>query len=843
MRLTEEQVSAGIAKYGPQKTLEAHLLINNSKILTSADAWEIVQERTTIMDALIKHQLRSTAQKVIGYDPVEKGEFPFRFGFFAVGGYGRGELSPNSDVDVRLVIDSPSPKGNPLASEYAHDATYTFPDKYGLLIDTQVHNLSDIQGFMPRDLNAFLDMRLLYGEGDLLPDIRAALRQQGNLSGLFLHNWRLLEELKAKHPQSFEEVQEFNIKYGIGGLRHYHAALWLEAAKSFKGSKELSTHKNLGESTRNSVGMLLKTRAWLNLERILAGTPDIEKRAGTLLRGSHSNKADTLKFSDFQELGPSAREKLLAARREICRFAESQMKASLWKGHPLTPDLLLTYEGLHIRPKSIRKAGKNPTEKTHAFFDLVRTAQMNGLTINNAVQPHFYAGAHQWIRPDPLFGRLFYDSGLRSKSLRYLANRYVLQKILPGFASLEASMHSHEHRAHYLTRAGFALQKIETRERLTGEQSPAPQINQEYTLLSPDDAAAVDLALLIKHIPKSSASRGVTHHTLSEYLELMKDLSFSTETLETAHFLVEAHPLVSYEALSRSLNTPLRVNELAAIAQSPQRLRSLYIFAHSDYGLIDGKDFPLWNDLRELYQKTMNVLEGKPEEAAYEVNRFDQLGRDLLEDLGPDFRSGRYRDTVNFWISALSKVQKSGNSIVQPFSHQDNMIGVACQDYRGLLAVITGALYKSGADVTQVHAYSLSQHHLALDMFEYASREKPKVDITQRIKSAIDSKNMINEDPSHILSMAQRTVSIHYHPESFSPEAHHYTLEYRAAQNVPGTMYALTRILYERGQASIYGVNAYAYPGRPVSNYVFFSSPLNSEELTPIIKSQITGSA
>ncbi len=836
MHLTEAQVNAGIALYGPLKTLEAHLLINNSKIRTSTDAWEIVRERTTIVDAIIKNSLISTAERVFGFDPVRESNFPFRFGYFAVGGYGRGELSPNSDIDIRLIIDSPSLKDNPLAKAFDYDAIYTFSDKYGLKIDKGIHNLSDIQGFQPLDLNSFLDMRLLYGDGDLISDIREVLKKQGNLSALFLHNLRLLEELRNKHPETYGVVKEFNIKYGIGGLRHYHAALWVNAARSFMSSREISSNMNFGESMRDSVGTLLKMRAELNLQRMFSVCSDPQKRADLILKRMGSTEPDTLKRRDLDNLGQNALEKLIKARKDISRFADSQMKSVLRKGYALTDDFLLTPQGLHIRPKAIREIINDPKEKTKLFFSLVRVAQINGLSINDTVQPRFYEEARNWTHPSTIFGKLFYDQGLRSRSLRYLAERDVLQKILPGYRSLEAGMHPIEHRAANLTRAEFALKKIETRETLTGEKSAYPNIAEEYSYLSPDDAAAIDLALLIKHIPKSNASRGVVSNNLSEYLEIMRELEISTETLDTTHFLVEAHPNVSYEAFSSRLNDTIRVRELANIAKTSMRMRALYLFAHADYGSVEGKEFPLWGDLDELYKRTMKFLDKKPEESIYEANLFDEAGLSLLEDLGPDFRSGRYKETVPFWISKLSKAHKSGEPVVQSFSQQENMIGVACKDYRGLLAVITGKLYEYGADLLQAHAHSLSQHGLALDMFEYTPGSSQQKKIIQGVEAAIKEKTFIDEDPGKILSKSKGEIKLDYHSESSKPGVHHYTFKYFANNNVPGTVYSLTRTLYEKAEANIYGVNAYAFPGRPVGNFIFFSSPFEPTKATKLLE-------
>ena len=820
MQIPESQVTAAIREYGPAKTLESFLTVNNAKTLTSsAESWEIVHERSTIIDALMKEWITKMTLETLKEDPVAKGVFPFNFAFLAVGGYGRGEMNPNSDVDIRLIVDDTKLQENPLVLRYKDDIYNGIAKReYGLSPDFIVHNLNDLPGLTGAEITQIMDRRTLYGNLDLDDIIKRILKEQCDPSELCLNYVRLLEELKRKYPQSFHDAEGFNVKFGIGGLRHFHTSIWIEAAETFSSCRETYARAEIPESVYEAAGIMLKTRSWLNLQR--DKNPVIKK--------PHAITADTFTLKDMEALSPASRERLLFARREISRFAESKLNEKMRKGIRITPDITFDSEGLRADGHTLEIP---PAKRNDLFFSLYHTAHTRGLPINPIMHTTLCKNADQWVRPHPLFVQLFYDDGSLSRTLKRLADAHCLGKLIPGFSALEASLYEPGHHARHLTRAGFALQKIEALEEIVGEHSPVQHLTHEYKVLSSDYRAAIRLALLVKHIPKSERIPGVLQQSPTEYMDTLVECypSFPREALDVAAFLIENHTLFNTTIEGR-LNDEYTVRRFKKEVGDTERLRALYLFTHADQGSLDKSNTSYWDNAEELYIKTMNRFLGKAKKSPYDPAALDETGMVIADDLGPDFMSGRYAKSAMSWISYLKMAHETGHPIIRPLN-QENRIGIACEDYPGLLAVITGMLYDSGANVNQAHAYSLSKHHLALDMFDFTPGVLQQKELIARLTDDIKNRRLIQQDPFAILAPLKKKVDVEYRGRS-----QYSVLSFVSETDRPGIMYALTRILHEQLGANIYGLNAYSPKGKPIHDYIFFKAGKKFSEISARVK-------
>lgn len=820
MPVAEHQVTAAIRTYGLKKTLESYLTVNNSRIFAGADAWEDVHDRSTIIDAFMKEWMVKMVRETLGYDPVEKGMFPFNFAFLAVGGYGRSEMNPNSDVDIRLIIDDTKLQENPLVQRYKDDIYNDIVKKeYGFAPDFSVHNLNDLQGFTEADLNHFLDMRLLYGNRDLVDTIYRRFKEQCDAPELFLHHAKFLEELREKYPQSFNDAEGFNIKFGIGGLRNFHTAIWIEAAKSFSSCREIYARAEVPESVYDAAGILLNTRSWLNLRKEQSGP----------VKKPHTISADTFTFEDTEALSPASRERLLFARREVYRFAESLMKERIRKGVRITPNVVLHYDGMCVDGLSLEL---NAAERNSLFFSLYHTSHRRGVPISPIMDTTLFKNTEQWVRPHPLFVQLFYEKGSLSTTLKRLSDAHCLGKLIPGYSNLEAGLHGPGHRARHLTRAGFALQKIATLEDLVGEQSLLPNLKQEYEALSADASAALKLALLSKRIPLHEKAAGEEEQSIQEYLKKLEEHypSFPREALEMAGFLMNNHELFNQFVVG-SLNDASTVRRFKRAVRDKEHLQALYLFTHADYGFPLKENAAHWDNVDELYRKTMGCFLRNARKTPYDPKALDEVGKTIAEDLGPDFMSGRYAQSAMSWISYLRRVHESGRPMIRPYLNQENVIGIACRDYPGLLAVITGTLYDAGANVNQAHAYSLSEHKLVLDMFDFTPGSVPQKELVARLEENIQRRTMIGQSASEILAPLKKNAHVEYRKSSG-----YYALSFTSEEDKPGIMYALTRILYEKLNANIYGLQAYSLKGKPVNDYVFFKTSKNPAETAKLVK-------
>jgi [protein-PII] uridylyltransferase len=150
----------------------------------------------------------------------------------AVGGYGRAELCPGSDVDVVLLHDGKRDKKE--LARIAERIWYPLWDE-GLKLGHAVRTRKEAMSLAADDLDtatALLDARLVAGEPELAADLAdRAARQWRDRSSRWLQT--LSRSVSRRHSEWGEVafLLEPDLKQGRGGLRDVHALRWAEAAR------------------------------------------------------------------------------------------------------------------------------------------------------------------------------------------------------------------------------------------------------------------------------------------------------------------------------------------------------------------------------------------------------------------------------------------------------------------------------------------------------------------------------------------------------------------------------------------------------------------------------------
>jgi [protein-PII] uridylyltransferase len=147
----------------------------------------------------------------------------------AVGGYGRAELCPASDLDVLLVHG-----GRKDVKGVAEQVWYPLWDA-GLKLSHGVRTVKEALALAAGDLDtatSLLDARLVAGDPGLADDLRERARTAWRRRGLRGLVW-LAEANAARHARAGEVafLLEPDLKDGRGGLRDVHAARWAEAVQ------------------------------------------------------------------------------------------------------------------------------------------------------------------------------------------------------------------------------------------------------------------------------------------------------------------------------------------------------------------------------------------------------------------------------------------------------------------------------------------------------------------------------------------------------------------------------------------------------------------------------------
>src|SRR5438046_1048327 len=177
----------------------------------------------------------------------------------ALGGYGRGELHPLSDIDLMVVYDRTM---SPYVQRMMQELLYSLWD-LGLHVGHSLRSLDDCVAMARTDFPSRTSMqeaRFLAGDRRLFARFQRVLREN-----VFRRDFaKFLETTLAERDQRYRKfgaspyIGEPNLKESAGGLRDVHTAMWLAEAKfgaaspRERGAQEPPTRRRSAPSPRGS---------------------------------------------------------------------------------------------------------------------------------------------------------------------------------------------------------------------------------------------------------------------------------------------------------------------------------------------------------------------------------------------------------------------------------------------------------------------------------------------------------------------------------------------------------------------------------------------------------------
>ena len=151
-----------------------------------------------------------------------------RLTLIAVGGYGRGEMAPHSDVDIGFLTPW---KETPWHEQVVESMLYALWD-LGLKVGQSTRSLDDMVRQAKGDVTvrtALLEARYVWGDQDLYDEAarRFKAEVQSDTARVFITEKLAERDLRHKRMGDTRYVVEPNVKEGKGGLRDLHALFWI----------------------------------------------------------------------------------------------------------------------------------------------------------------------------------------------------------------------------------------------------------------------------------------------------------------------------------------------------------------------------------------------------------------------------------------------------------------------------------------------------------------------------------------------------------------------------------------------------------------------------------------
>jgi [protein-PII] uridylyltransferase len=541
----------------------------------------------------------------------------------AVGGYGRGEMAPYSDIDIMILM----PK-TPTAShtKFIEFMLYILWD-LGLKIGHSTRSISEAIAAAREDhtvLTSLLEMRHVAGDESLWTRLsRAVQREIGKQKPLVYVEEKLAErDVRHKRFGDTRYVVEPNVKDGKGGLRDLHSLFWI-AKYAYRANSIVDIVKQGvlrdGEARKFAVAQrfLWTVRCHLHL---LAERPeerlDFEAQMMIAPRLGFADRGGMRGVERFMKRYYLAARNVGNLTRIFCAAMETDFRKSLtlWR-----PDFLRTHDLDPFRIESgwVRLVDnvlfKDEPTRLIELFSIAQShdADVHPNTLQRVTRSLSTLDAK--TRNDAQTNQQFLDILTSRKNpervLRLMNESGVFGRFLPDFGWIVAMMqfdmyHSYTVDEHTLKAIGI-LHGIEN-----GALSEAVPVATEV-MPEIESRRALYVAVLLHDIAKG---RGGDHSELGAdvALAVCPRLGLTSEETETVSWLVLNHLLMSKIAFRYDLNDPQTIADFADIVQSPERLKLLLVLTVADIRAVGPNIWNGWKAalMRDLYHRCDAVLRG-----------------------------------------------------------------------------------------------------------------------------------------------------------------------------------------------------------------------------------------
>lgn len=535
-------------------------------------------------------------------------DLPAAAALIAVGGYGRGEQFPQSDIDLLILLDDALPEAD---LTHFEPLIGLFWD-CGLPVGHSVRRLSECVEEAGKDITIqtnLLEARYLCGDRELAARLQTHLTTAMDPAA-FLAGKGM--EQTDRHGRFSDRglMLEPNLKDSPGGLRDLHMIDWVGQAAGFarQGSDSLTAMLPDGLLSRAEIRRIRSSRNFLSHLRIR-------------LHLASGRREERLLF-EFQEriaaeLGLSATPTRRASEILMQRFFRTA-HAVATANQILLGALAQVIEG-HADPQAFdlpesTDFESHPEQILECILHLQNHSELTGFS-PRALRLLARAGTHidATYRRNPLHQSQFIailrqPRGV-TQALRLMHRLGLIGRYIPAFAKITGQMQHDLYHIHPVDEHSLMLLRNLRRLALT---ELAHEFPLAHRIMQGFDAPYIlYLAALFHDIAKG---RGGDHSTLGaiEMQRFCRTHSLPKETSELLIWLVREHLTLSTTAQKQDLSDPEVIAAFAERCGDLRHLNALYLLTLCDIRATNPAIWNAWKDnlLKTLYYATRNRLEG-----------------------------------------------------------------------------------------------------------------------------------------------------------------------------------------------------------------------------------------
>jgi [protein-PII] uridylyltransferase len=732
------------------------------------DATAAIANRTARVDAIVQQRWQW---------------MPKDIALLAVGGYGRSELFPYSDVD--LLILTPDEKTQLAIKEPLSMFLRDLWDQ-GLRISQSVHTPAESNQIDSANAElavSLLDRRLLAGNDALFRQIRDP---RPDLGRNIVH---LTNERHAKFQGTIYHLEP-NVKDSPGGLRDLQVLRWL--AKLGAGDHDLPA----------GVPVLFEIRCFLHY---LGGRDDNKlsfERQDEIAALSGSISPEALMRQYYRAVRDIAR----LANRRLERF-ESK-RSSLFSNFRDRTSRLSNSDFSVLHGKVFFRSPVGLESDPALLMRLFEFVGRHGLPLapdtEERMERHMPA-FESWVRGQPAIWTPFREI-LRlphaSKALRAMHETRALEAIFPELREMEALVirdfyHRYTVDEHTLVAIESVLDLRERKEDTFGDLASET-----------DELDLLITALLFHDVGKATPDEG--HVTVSRRIaeQALRRSGIGDRAWDVVAFLIGAHLDMSATMNGRDLSDPSTARDVASKTGTVERLRLLTLLTYGDISAVNPAAMTpwrrqlLWNLYTQTYAELTRELTAR---TSLPDTQTDPELKRFLEGLPPRYLRTHSQREIEEHLRLEREGEARGVAVSLARSAAW-VLTVVADDRPFLFASIAATLSSFGFNILKAEAFS-NAHGKVIDTFTFADPARTlelnpdeAAQVTRTVVKAI--KGELNVDQllarrprvkpdAHALAAARASFD-----NEASPTA---TLIELVTQDRPGLLYDIAALISKRG--------------------------------------------
>lgn len=752
------------------------LKIENHRLLLEHNAGggglEIANKRATLMDIILRHLFEAACTS----SPLDHGK-PAGLALLAIGGYGRAELNPFSDVDIMFLHAVPKRARDDFQiAEIIQLILYMLWD-IGFKVGHSTRTISEAVNQAQADMlskTSLLESRLLTGDEVLFTKFKSEFEKkcvEGHEEEYIADRVRNQAERHAKHGRTIY-LQEPNIKNSCGGLRDYQNLLWISYFKErISSTAEMVEKKLLTEPERKQLD-----RAYDFLVRVRTELHYLNKRPLDVLSLRFQGRiADAFRYP----------------QKSTLRRSEAFMRDYYQQARTIYNLTEMLCERMSVKPgsngqrtgilKYLPQRKKNRVEHFDGFYSvggllypdardifskdpyrmirLFQHAQQRDLNLSAELQQlirrrlHLVSRTFQYSKAArETFAAILSRKGQVGRILRMMHRADFLGRYIPEFGGLTCLV-QHEF-FHRYTADEHTLVCIDKLDALV-DTTERKLARYREMFLKLEDPFILYLALLLHDTGKAANARLHAEASALYAQKVATRHQLASERRRRLISLIDNHLALSSTAQRRNLDDAATIAEFAGLLSDQAGLDSLMLLT-----LVDGQatGSEEWSDWKEglvwhLYDSTSQYLADSVaffRQRAQEREKLrDAVSEKLSEDYAEEieahfahmpesyFQTNQASDIIahiRFFRAFLEERASDESFSLAPAlkwqahpAKGHSEVWVCTWDRRQLLARIAGSFSVVGINILSADIFTRTDS-LVLDIFRVCTRELTPVE-------------------------------------------------------------------------------------------------------------------